>query len=313
MKRLLFLVPLLFLLIFVQALKAQEIKEEMMLHSLKVLASDSLEGRGFGSEGNRKARMFMVEQFKKLGIDPAFTEGYIQEFEHAVPNRPLHEAHTKPNKEVPDTTLTGANVVARIQGKTDQVIVITGHIDHLGIIKGEIYNGADDDASGTAALLGIADYFQRNQPNHTLILAAVDAEEIGSPGCKYLLKHFPTPKEKIVLNVNMDMIAHSDEVLYASGMYHYPQLKKYVEAVSTPLTIKFGHDDPNDKKLDDWTHSSDHRVFHLAGIPFMYFGVEDHEDYHQASDEYSSINPKFYVNAVKVVIQAIEAFDKAQE
>lgn len=304
------LIPLLLLPV---KLKAQEIKEDMLLHSLKVLAADSLEGRGFGTQGNLKARSFMVRQFRALGIAPAFEEGYQQVFKHSVPNRPLFDSHGEGEEGLADTILTGANVVAMVPGKTNKIIVITGHIDHLGIIDGKIYNGADDNASGTAALLAIGDYFQRHPPTHTLILAAVDAEEIGSPGCKYLLKHFPGPTENIVLNVNMDMIAHSKKVLYAAGTYHYPQLKKYIASVQTPLKIKFGHDDPNNTQLDDWTHSSDHRVFHLEKIPFMYFGVEDHKDYHKATDEYPTINPGFYVEAVKVIIQAVEAFDQDQE
>jgi len=312
MKNFKLLYVLLFAFNIPLSILSQEIKEEMMLNSLKILASDSLEGRGFGTVGNYKARMFMANQFKELGIAPAWETGYIQAFDHAVPNRPRHGAHVKKDTTVSDTVLVGANVVAKIPGKTDKVIAITGHIDHLGIIKGEIFNGADDDASGTAALLAIADYFQQHPPNHTLILAAVDAEEIGSPGCKYLLDNFPLPAENIVLNVNMDMISHSDKILYACGTYHYPQLKKYIEQVETPLEILFGHDDPNNKKLDDWTNSSDHRVFHNKGIPFMYFGVEDHKDYHKASDEYSTINPDFYVKAVKVIIQAIEAFDAGE-
>lgn len=310
MNRKFFLPICILLLAFPLQIFSQEIKEKMLLNSLELLASDSLEGRGFGTIGNYKARMFMVEQFKQLGIAPAFESGYIQGFEHGVPNRPLHTDHEEKGKKLRDTLLQGANVVAKIVGETEKIIVITGHIDHLGIIKGEIFNGADDDASGTAALLAIADYFKQNKPRHTLVFAAVDGEEIGSPGCKYLLKNFPLAVKDIVLNVNMDMIAHSEKELYACGMYHYPQLKKYIDKVETPLSIKFGHDDPNDQKLDDWTNSSDHRVFHLAGIPFMYFGVEDHKDYHQASDEFSTINPWFYVEAVKVIIQSIEAFDQ---
>lgn len=290
---------------------AQEIKSDVLLNAVKVLAADSLEGRGFGAEGNVKARKFMASQFEALGIAPAFSEGYLQEFEHKVPKGPLHGSHGKGERPKGSRMVLGANVVAKVEGKSEKTIVITGHIDHLGIINGKIYNGADDDASGTAALLAIADYFQRNPPQHTLIFAAVDGEEIGSPGAKYLLKNFPGGKENIVLNVNMDMIAHNDKELYACGMYHYPELKPFISSIESPIQISFGHDDPGDKQKDDWTNSSDHRVFHLAGIPFMYFGVEDHEDYHRPSDIYENISPDFYIEAVKVIIKAIENFDKA--
>ena len=213
-------------------------------------------------------------------------------------------------EKVPDTTLTGGNVVSIIKGKTEKTIVISGHLDHLGIRNGEIYNGADDDASGTIALFAIADYFKKNPTKHTLVFAAVDGEEIGSPGCKYLVDNFPGGIENVILNVNMDMIAHNDSLqLYASGLYHYPQLKKPLDNIKSPITLLYGHDDPNNKELDDWTNSSDHRVFHNKGIPFIYFGVEDHKDYHKSTDTFENINQDFYVEAVKLIIQAIEGYD----
>ena len=180
----------------------------------------------------------------------------------------------------------------------------------MGIRNGEIYNGADDDASGTAALFAIANYFKNKSPKHTLVFAAVDAEEIGSPGCKYLVDNFPGGIENVILNVNMDMIAHNDSLqLYASGLYHYPQLREPLDSIKSPITLLYGHDDPNDKELDDWTNSSDHRVFHNKGIPFIYFGVEDHKDYHKPTDTFENINQDFYLEAVKLIIQAIEGYD----
>ena len=211
---------------------------------------------------------------------------------------------------VPDTTLNGANIVARIAGQSDKVIIITAHLDHLGIREGEIYNGADDDASGTAALFVIASYFKSRNPRHTLLFAALDGEEVGSPGCEYLVNNFPVPLENVALNVNMDMIAHNDSMeLYASGLFHYPDLKPVLESIKSPVNLLFGHDNPDDKSLDDWTYSSDHRVFYQHHIPFVYFGVEDHQDYHQASDTFENINPEFYVEAVKLIIQSIEGYD----
>lgn len=268
---------------------------EVLLNHIKVLASDSLEGRGFGTEGGRKAQAYIADQFKELGVVHAFENGYTQKFSHALKD---------------STTLEGGNVAAVIKGKTAKTIVITGHLDHLGVQDGQIYNGADDDASGTAALLAMAEYFRNKETNHTLVFAAVDAEEIGSPGCQYLLDNFPLERENIVLNVNMDMIAHNDSSeLFATGLYHYPQLKEPLTNLNSPIELLFGHDDPNDEEMDDWTFASDHRIFHEAGIPFIYFGVEDHEDYHQPSDVFENINQEFYVDAVKLIIQVVENYD----
>ncbi len=293
----------------------KEIDRELLLENLKTLSSDAFEGRGFGTPGNYKAQQYIANQFKKLGIEQALEGSYIQEFSHTITGKgrlrmfPLDTVFEDVSK-IPDTTLRGGNIVAKIQGQIDKVIVVTGHLDHLGIRDGKIYNGADDDASGTAALLAIADYFKDRSPRHTLVFAAVDAEEIGSPGCSYLVDNFPGGLEKVVLNVNMDMIAHNDSLqLYASGLYHYPQLQKPLDEIKSPISLLYGHDDPNNKKLDDWTNASDHRIFHNEGIPFIYFGVDDHKDYHAPTDTFDNINQDFYVEAVKLIIQAIEGYD----
>lgn len=108
----------------------------------------------------------------------------------------------------------------------------------------------------------------------------------------------------------MDMIAHNDSLrLFASGTFHYPQLRPHLLNFNSPINLLFGHDDPNNKKEDDWTFSSDHRIFHKRGIPFIYFGVEDHKDYHKPTDTFENINQEFYVEAVKLIIKAIENFD----
>ncbi len=317
MKNIVFLlvVALVFAGCKLDAPSKKEVDRELLLENLKTLSSDAFEGRGFGTPGNYKAQQHIANQFKKLGIDSVLESGYVQEFSHTVTGKrrlrmfPIDSASLDVSN-IPDTTLTGGNIVAKIAGQTDKVIVITGHLDHLGIRDGKIYNGADDDASGTVALFGIADYFKDKTPRHTLIFAAVDAEEIGSPGCSYLVDNFPGGLEKVVLNVNMDMIAHNDSLeLYASGLYHYPQLKKPLDEIKSPITLLYGHDDPNNKELDDWTNSSDHRIFHNKGIPFIYFGVEDHKDYHAPTDTFENINQDFYVEAVKLIIQAIEGYD----
>ena len=213
-----------------------------------------------------------------------------------------------------EKTLTGTNVLAEIKGTQhpEKYIVISAHHDHLGIINGEIYNGADDDASGTAAVIALAAYFKDRSPKHTLIFAAVDAEEIGSLGAEHFLKNYSN-KSNIALNINLDMIAHSDydPELFACGLHYHPNLRDPLEDIySEKIIFLFGHDDPDNKEQSDWTYSSDHRVFHDENIPFIYFGVPDHKDYHRHTDTFGTINQEFYIEAVKIIIQAIENFDE---
>ena len=303
------------ILISCNSQKSIQVDSKMLRENIKILSHDSLEGRGFSKQGNYKAQKFIASQFEKIGLEKMAGDEFIQEFPYTFSGKirqrmfPIKNAN-EDFSNVKDTTVIGGNVIGKISGKIDKTIVITGHLDHLGIKNGQIYNGADDDASGTAALFAIADYFKKNKPKHTLIFAAVDAEEIGSLGADYWLKDY-TKKETIVLNINMDMIAHNDSLqLYASGLYHYPQLKKPLENIKSPITLLFGHDNPKNKTKDDWTFSSDHRIFHKENIPFIYFGVEDHKDYHKATDTFENINQKFYADAVKLIITAIKNYDE---
>ena len=299
----------------VSSSKTIKIDEVKLLNNLKTLASDAFEGRGFSKPGNYRAQQFIANEFKKLALASPLKNGYIQEFTTTYKGARRQRMFPVKGKErndinVPDTTVVGGNVLSMIKGKSDKVIVITGHHDHLGIRNGKIYNGADDDASGTAAVITIAEYFKNKTPNHTLVFATVDAEEAGMHGSAHLVKNFPLGKENIVLNINMDMISRNDKnELYACGIFHYPQLKEPLTKVKSSITLMSGHDNPNDKKLDNWTNSSDHRSFHKEKIPFIYFGVEDHKDYHKDTDTFENINQDFYVEAVKLIIQSVENYD----
>lgn len=292
------------------------VHKETLLANLKELSSDVYEGRGFSKPGNYKAQQYVANKFKELGLNTYSDSSYIQQFEHTFSGRwrqrlfPIKDAK-KDLSNVGDTTVVGGNVIGLIKGTSDKSIVISAHLDHLGIRNGKIYNGADDDASGTVALFAIAEYFKKNTPKHTLIFAAVDAEEVGMHGSEYFVANFKGAKEKIALNINMDMIAHNDSLqLNASGIYHYPQLKNQLQNLNSPINLTLGHDDPTNKEQDDWTYSSDHRSFHKRGIPFIYFGVEDHKDYHKDTDTFENINQDFYYEAVKLIIQAVDNYDK---
>jgi hypothetical protein len=286
-----------------------------ILRNIQILASDSLEGRGFTKPGNRKAQALIASEFKRLQLETVLDSGYTQNFNHTYKGKRRQrmfpvKGKSRNSVNVPDTTIVGGNIIGMIKGKSDKVIVITGHHDHLGIRKGKIYNGADDDASGAAAVIEIAAYFKDKTPNHTLVFATVDAEESGMLGSSYLVHNFPLGKENIVLNINMDMISHNDKnELYACGLFHYPNLRTPLTTVNSMINLISGHDNPDENFEDDWTNSSDHRSFHKEKIPFIYFGVEDHKDYHKDTDTFENINQEFYIKAVKLIIEVIENYD----
>jgi Zn-dependent M28 family amino/carboxypeptidase len=118
----------------------------------------------------------------------------------------------------------------------------------------------------------------------------------------------------MLLTVNLDMVGRNEKnELYVAGTYHTPALLKLVEgiAVGAPVKLVAGHDRPGLPSGDDWTNSSDHGPFHAAGIPFLYFGVEDHADYHRGSDEVERMLPAdFHVRAVETVLMALLRLDR---
>lgn len=275
------------------------INAAQMLGDLEFLAHDSLEGRLVGSDGNRIAREYIAERFARLQL-ATFGDSYLRPF-----------IVSSGGKEV-----QGVNVVGHIEGSSepDQFIVITAHYDHLGVQNGEIFNGADDNGSGTAALMALAAYFAEHKPRHSIMFVAVDAEEGGIRGARAFVEQPPVELSQMAINVNMDMISHNDRELYVVGTHHYPFLMPFVERVvdSVDVALVFGHDRP-ELGNDDWTSESDHTPFHRNGIPFLYFGVEDHPDYHRPTDVFRSINPDFYEKAVNAILRVTLELDRNLE
>lgn len=272
----------------------------VLLNDLKILSADDMQGRQVGTAGGAKAREYVLKRFKDSGLQ-MMGDSYLQPFDFAT------RAGAKIN---------GVNVIGYIKGKKnpDKYIIITAHYDHIGVRNGDVFNGADDNASGTAALFAMAKYFNKNKQNNSLIFVAFDGEESGLQGAKKFVEKLPVKKESVLLNINMDMVAHNDKnELYASGTRHYPNLKPHLEKLAaskdTKIKLLLGHDEPNPPQ-DDWTNQSDHYAFHQAKIPFIYFGVEDHKDYHRATDEFQNINQPFYVHAVETILEAVKIFDK---
>ncbi len=281
------------------SVKVSNSSKQQVLIDLETLSADEYEGRKTGTKGAEMTRAYLIKRLGEIGVSfhPSLGK-YEQDF---VFNRRG------------GTSIKGTNIIAYIPGKTDQTLVISAHYDHLGIINGEIYNGADDNASGVAALLDFASYFKNNKPKHSLILAFFDAEEMGLQGARAFVNTPPVPLNQIELNLNMDMISHNDKnELYIAGTFKYPNLKKFITTSIPNIKLKLGHDDPQ-LGHDDWTNQSDQGAFNAKNIPFLYFGVEDHKDYHKASDEYANINKEFYLNAVAAIKQIIINIDQERD
>tara|TARA_R110002049_G_scaffold70608_3_gene182358 strand:+ start:10205 stop:11116 length:912 start_codon:yes stop_codon:yes gene_type:complete len=271
--------------------------ETELLGHLKILSSDLYEGRRTGTKGAERARKYIINEFYKLGV-LKINETYQQPFSFIYHGNQY----------------AGTNVIGLIEGNTfpNKYIVISAHYDHEGIKNGEIYNGADDNASGLSALFAFAEYFKKHPPKHSIILAAFDGEELGLQGSKYFVNNPPVNIKNIKLNVNLDMISRSDKhELFVAGTGYNKSLKQIISNMKQPCNLKIltGHDGYDG--LENWTYSSDHANFYKKGIPFLYFGVEDHKDYHEPTDDFENIHPKFYVEAVNSIISVLNKIDNS--
>ncbi|MEL6569895.1 MAG: M28 family peptidase [Pseudomonadota bacterium] len=276
------------------------------LDIVQELSRDALFGRLPGTDGSEKARQLIIARMSAAGLVP-FGEGFEQAFTYGDFADRETSAPSTPDK-------TGVNVVGKIEGRRDSglTLVITAHYDHLGVKDGQIFNGADDNASGVGGILAIADYFAANPPRHDMVFVAFDAEEQGFQGARAFLNSPPIPESAMTFNLNLDMISrHEGGELWASGVRHTPALAPIVESVAetSPVPLNVGYDG-TDADKDDWTGMTDSAVFFQRGIPHLYLGVEDHPDYHGPGDDFSKIKPEFYLGAVETALMIAISLDE---
>lgn len=287
-----YLVVSLFLWGLFPSLTAQTINDNQLISDIKELSSESYQGRKVGTEGNIKAQQFITDRFKSLKL-LGFSPDYKQAFDFTQ-----RRSGKKAN---------GTNLIGYIKGSDfpDEFLVLSAHFDHEGIKNGKLYYGADDNASGTSALLGLADYFSKHQPKHSIVFSAFDAEESGLVGSNYFVNHCPVDLKKIKININMDMISRSDkQEIFAVGPQFYANLKPMITNLGKSLTtikLLIGH--------DEWLGSSDHFSFYKKQIPFIYFGVEDHADYHKPTDTFDHIDQKFYKEVSNLILRTVLSAD----
>jgi hypothetical protein len=272
----------------------KKIDAARLLEDVRQLSADSMEGRGAGTKGAAAARAYVMRRFNEVGLAPLWSS-FEQTFDLPAKDK-------------------GVNLVGYVKGTKhpERFVVVTAHYDHLGTRDGQVYNGADDNASGVAVLLQLAAHFGgAARPEHSLVFAALDGEELGLLGAHALVRKLKAERRDVALNVNLDMVGHSERgELYASGTHHTPSLKAALErvAAAAPVKLLFGHDLPG-QGIDDWTNQSDQYPFHRAGIPFVYFGVENHKDYHKPSDDPDTLTRDFFVGAAETILGAVAALD----
>jgi Zn-dependent M28 family amino/carboxypeptidase len=270
-----------------------------ILATIQALTAPGMDGRATGTPGNAKARVWILDRFNRIGLTPIANGTFEMPFAFT----------TKAG-----AAMRGTNLIAQCPGRRRDlpVLVVSAHYDHLGIRDGQTYHGADDNASGVAMLLAVAERCVAAPFERTLVIAALDAEEQGLQGAKAFVAAPPLPADRIALDVNFDMVSRSaTREIYVAGPGRWPGLGPLLKppASRASIAVRFGHDTGGGQ--DDWTQQSDHGPFHTAGIPFVYLGVEDHADYHKPTDTAEKIDAGFLGGVAAFVLDVVEVLDRA--
>ena len=284
---------------------AKTITSEALKTHLYTFAGDQMEGRMTGENGNNKAAEYLRNFYIDHGIDaPIDEKNYYQPIPASYFN-----GGSKGNP--------SQNVVALIKGseKPEEIIVLSAHYDHVGTENGEIFNGADDDGSGTVSLIEIANAFQQaknegNGPKRSILFLHVTGEEIGLYGSRYYTENPLFPLANTITNLNVDMIGRigsekegNDNYIYLIGSDKLSQgLHDLSEAVNKKyvnLELDYTYNDDNDPNR--FYYRSDHYNFAKNNIPVIFYFNGTHEDYHQASDTPEKINYELLAKRSKLI------------
>ncbi len=283
---------------------ANTITAAEMKTDLYIYASDEFEGRDTGEPGQKKAVEFLKKEYQKMGIPSAYgTDNYFQNIPVAY-----FEGKAKNDSE---------NVLAFIKGseKPDEILVLSAHLDHIGHHDGEIYSGADDDGSGTVALLEMAEAFHLAKkagkgPKRSVLILHVTGEEKGLFGSRFYSENPVFPLANTVANINVDMIGRVDPEHKDAPNYVYvigaDRLSTGLDAAVTnanknliDFKLDYKYNDRNDKERI--YYRSDHYNFAKNGVPSVFFFSGIHEDYHKPSDTPDKIDYPLMTTRTKLI------------
>lgn len=284
---------------------SQTIEVAKIKQHIKILANDSIQGRSTGSEGEKMAAAYVQSEFKKMKLTVKGDEkSYLQSFPF---KSGMHGTGTEG---------IANNIVAYIDNKAANTIIIGAHYDHLGLgndgssldanPQGKIHNGADDNASGTAGVIELARYFQTNnvKEKNNFLFLCFSGEELGLFGSKYFTENPTIDINKVTYMINMDMIGRLDPTtnsIAVSGTGTSP--------VWEPLLQKLSSDKLQIKTDSAGMGPSDHSSFYLKNIPVLHFFTGSHSDYHKPSDDWDKINYSGEVAVLNLIVQVIKELE----
>ncbi|WP_299382114.1 M28 family peptidase [uncultured Lacinutrix sp.] len=270
---------------------------------LAVFASEEFQGRGTGKEGQKKATDYLKKFYKSKAIAPAVNDStYYQ---------------TIPADFLPEGIGTSENVLAYIKGseKPEEVLIISGHLDHLGVENDSIHFGADDNGSGSMAITEIAEAFklaelQGHSPKRSILFLHLTAEEIGLQGSKFYVENPIFELNKTIANLNIDMIGRVDErhennpnYIYIIGADRISKELQYISSKTneafTNLELDYKYNAENDRNR--YYYRSDHYNFAKQNIPVIFYFNGEHQDYHKPTDTHEKINYPLLAKRTKLI------------
>ncbi len=294
-----------------QHLQAQQtISEKQLRKNVEYLADDKLKGRGTGTDDEIKAAKRIAKEFKKIGLKPKGDNG---DYYHVFGFKKSSDPHGSTDAASPQ--LYGRNVAGFLDNSAPYTIVIGAHFDHLGLgdqggsleanSVGQIHNGADDNASGTAGMIEMARYFANNgvKENHNFLFLAFSAEELGLIGSKKYTENPTIDLSTVSFMLNMDMIGRLNEQksLVVGGVGTAPDFVPIFNNLKGDFKMK----------LDSaGIGPSDHTSFYLKNIPVLFFFTGQHKDYHKPSDDADKVNYAGIIEVLNLGIKAITQLDK---
>ena len=276
--------------------------DELKVH-VEEVSSDKYNGRMTGEEGHNQVCAYIRSYYISQNIKaPESHPNYYQKV---------------PKEVLPDDLNDSQNIIAYIEGSEfpDEYLFISAHSDHEGIIDGEIYNGADDNGSGTAAVLEMAEAFSMAikdgyRPKRSIVFLHVTAEEVGLHGSRYYTENPIFPLKNTISTLNIDMIGRIDErhkdnenYIYVIGSDRMSTELHFIAQKAndtfTDLELDYKFNDEND--VNGYYYRSDHYNFALKGVPVIFFFNGEHEDYTKPTDTADKINYHLLAKRTKLI------------
>lgn len=286
-----------------------DISEKDIEEHIAFLASEELKGREAGTADEAKAANYIADLFRNSGLEPAGDDQtFFQEFtiNTTILSNP-HSTDTSGEKRL------SKNVVGLVRGtiESDEVIIIGAHYDHLGygefgsLYRGDtprIHNGADDNASGTASLIELAQYFGKYRPVTDLLFVAFSGEEMGLLGSAHFVEEPTINLDNTLAMINMDMIGRMEDhklIIFGTGT-----TSDWEEILLVANT-----DSLDIQLVKDGTGASDHTSFYYKNIPVLHYFTDTHSDYHRPSDDVEYINNEGIAKITEHIVRVIEYLD----